>query len=161
MGHRQSFMIGKILLGHIFLGMIALALIQFGIYPKSEPAIIYMNIVVGAIFSIVCFSEYFGVAATLIFTIVLWMTPFRSLIQDYNVTWAIHHWKLMSVVVVAAIAFGVSRFNHAQGFFAALRNQFAVVLLLFAVIEPLTGLDFDVIAVAWINNIDMVIHSLL
>lgn len=161
MRHHQSFIIGKILLGHIFLGMIALTLIQFGIYPKSDPVIIYMNIIVGASFSIVCLCEYFGIVATFIFTIVLWMTPFHSLIQDYNVNWAIHHWKLMSVIVVAAIAFGVSRFHHAQGFLAALRNQFAVILLLFAVIEPLTGLNFDTIAVALSDNINMAIRSLL
>lgn len=161
MRHHQTVMIGKIFVGHILLGLITFVFIRFGMYPESEPMVIYLNIVLGAIFSLICLSEYFGLIATVFFTIVLWLTPFHSLVQHYNVSWAMNHWKLMAVIVIASIAFGLSRLNHAQGFFAALRNQLSVLLLLFAVIAPLTGLDLDAMTFAITDNIDIAIHKLM
>lgn len=113
--------------------------------PAASPLLIYIHIVLSAVFCVICMSLWVGFAATASMTIVLWMYPLSDIFNAVSLNWMLAHWKLILFVLMLAAAYSLASYYHAPKFFGAMRNMILISMLFALVILPAFGIDGDAV----------------
>lgn len=131
-----------ILLAHAGLAGIVYLLIASSLTaPAASPLLIYIHIVLSAIFCMICLSLWVGFAATAAMTIVLWVHPLEYILHTVSFGWMLAHWKLVLLLLALAAAYSFATYYHAPKFFSAMRNMIFILMLIGLVILPAFGAD--------------------